>query len=347
MTTRHPPLRLAPLAILIVGMAVSLPSCNYPGRQDDLESTPPESPTSTPVGRLPTPAASECIEGLTVLGESGYLDATPAGAGQTVERVWHVRNTGTCTWTPDYVLVPVEGVSFRRSPLPLGETIAPNEETDLRLAVIAPPSPGFYSGGWALRSPEGALLGAASRPLRVRVNVGPAPADPTREVYNFVEHMCEARWVAGSPTRSGRLLPCPGYDRDEGGYVVRIEAPRFSTGILEDEPALVLHPPSEAGGLISGTFPSYNVQVGDQFRVLLGCSAGPAGCQARYQLNVREGDTLSPAAEWVVSEADGMRSLVVDLSFLAGRTVAFVLGVDADGPGAPDAALWLQPRIVQ
>jgi len=346
MSIRPHPLRLAPLAVLVAGMAVGLPSCNYPARPGNLQSTQPGSPTSTPVGTLPTPAASDCIEDLTVLAESGYLDATPAGAGQTVERVWHVRNTGTCTWTPDYVLVPVEGVSFRLSPLPLAETVAPNEETDLRLAVITPPSPGFYSGGWALRSPEGALLGAASRPLRVRVNVSPAPADPTTEVYNFVEHMCEARWVAGSPTRSGRLLPCPGYDRDQGGYVVRLEAPRFSNGALEDEPALILHPPSEAGGVISGTYPPYTVQPGDQFRVYLGCSAGSDGCQVRYQLNVREDEVLSPIAEWLVTGADAPRGLVVDLSFLAGRTVAFVLGVDADGPGASDAALWLQPRIV-
>lgn len=331
---------------MVLGIAIGVTSCNYPGPRAALEPAPRQSPTSPPLAPIPTPVASSCIEGLTVLSESGYLDATPAGAGQSVERVWHVRNTGTCTWTPDYALVPVEGDSLGLSPLPLAETVAPNEETDLRLAIVTASDPGFYSVGWALRSPDGALLGAASRPLRVRLNVGPVPPDPTREVYNFVEHMCEARWVAGSPTRSGRLLPCPGYDRDAGGSVVRIEVPRFSSGAFEDEPGLILHPPIEAGGLISGTYPSYNVQAGDQFRVMVACSAGPAGCQARYQLNAREGDVLSPVAEWVVTEADAARSLVVDLSFLAGRSVAFVLGVDADGSGASDAALWVQPRIV-
>jgi hypothetical protein len=346
MRTQPQPLRLPPLAFLLFGMAIGVTSCNYPGPRATLEPTPGQTPTSPSLATLPTAAASNCVEGMTVLSESGYLDATPAGASQTVERVWHVRNTGTCTWTPDYALVPVEGDSFGKSPVPLAETVAPNEETDLRLPIVAPSSPGFYAGGWALRSPEGAQLGAASRPLRVRVNVGSAPADPTREVYNFAEHMCEARWVAGSPTRSGRLLPCPGYDRDHGGSVVRLEAPRFSSGALEDEPGLVLHPPVEVGGLISGTYPPYSVQAGDQFRVLLGCGAGPAGCQARFQLNAREGELLSPVAEWVVTGADAARSLVVDLSFLAGRSVAFVLGVDADGSGASDAALWVQPRIV-
>jgi len=328
-------------------MGVALSSCNYPGWRGNLRSTPSERSTSTPVGTLPNPATLDCIEGLTVLGESGYLDATPAGPGQTVERVWHVRNTGTCAWTPDYALVPVEGVSFRLSPLPLGETVAPNEETDIRLAVMAPPSPGLYSGGWALRSPTGALLGMGSRPLRLRLNVGPPVAEPTRLVYGFVDHVCEARWAAASPTRAGRLLPCPGYDRDPGGFIAWVDMPRFSNGTTEDEPGLVLHPPDEAGGLISGTFPAYTVDPGDQFRLLLGCSAGPSGCRARCQLNFREGSSISPIAEWVIGEADGVRNIAVDLSFLAGRSVAFVLAVDADGPGASDATLWITPSIMR
>ena len=166
------------------------------------------------------------------------------------------------------------------------------------------------------------------------MNVSPPLADPTRPIYNFVEHMCEARWVASSPTRAGRLLPCPGYDRDAGGFVARIDIPHFATGAVEDEPGLVIHPPQESGGLISGTYPLVSIGAGDQFRSLLGCSAGPAGCPARYQLNVREGDTLSPIAEWVIGEADGVRNIAVDLTFLAGRSVSFVLGVDADGPGS-------------
>ena len=307
----------------------------------------PENPTSLPPTVSPTHQPSDCIQGLTVVAESGYLDASPVGPGQAVERVWRVRNTGKCTWTPEYELIPVEGTSFGVSLIPLGESVAPGEETDLRLAVFAPATPGLYSGGWALRSPAGALLGTGNRPLRLRLNVGPPVADPTRQVYGFVDHVCEARWAAASPTRAGRLLPCPGYDRDPGGFIAWVDLPRFSNGSTEDEPGLVLHPPDEDGGQISGTFPAYTVDPGDQFRVLLGCSAGPSGCQARCQLNVREGNSLSPIAEWVIGEADGVRNIAVDLSFLAGRNVAFVLAVDADGPGASDATLWITPAIMR
>jgi hypothetical protein len=329
-----------------LGFAVLLAACNYPGPGLRARTAPPKSPTSPPLAVLPTAESSACLESLTVLAESGYLDATPVEAGQTVGRVWRVRNTGECTWTAEYELVPVEGFSFGVDPIPLGVVVAPGQETDLRLAVFAPATPGLYAGGWALRSPAGALLGAASRPLRLRLNVSTLLADPTRTVYNFVEQACEARWVASSPTRAGRLLPCPGYDRDVGGYVARIDIPRFSTGAVEDEPGLALHPPHEDGGLISGTYPLLAIQAGDQFRSLLGCSAGPSGCQARYQLNVRQGNILSPVAEWVIGEADGVRNIAVDLSFLAGQSVAFVLAVDADGPGASDSTLWIQPRIV-
>lgn len=337
--------RRLPFTALV--LAAGLAACNYPGWRDSGRPTPIESPTSPPIATLPTRPASGCIEGLAVLSESGYVDAAPASAGTTVERVWHVRNSGTCEWTTAYALVPVEGLSFGLEPIALAAAVAPGEETDLTLTLTAPTAPGLHSGGWALRSPEGALLGAGSRPLRVRVNVGPAPPEPGVEVYNFAGQMCSARWVAASPSRPGRLLPCPGYDRDRGGSVTRLDAPRFSNGALDDEPALILHPPFEDGGLISGTFPPYRVQAGDQFRVILGCGAEAPGCSARFQLNVREGEQLVPVAEWVVNEHEALLNLVVDLSFLAGRTVEFVLGVDADGSGSADAALWLQPRIVR
>jgi hypothetical protein len=52
-----------------------------------------------------------------------------------------------------------------------------------------------------------------------------------------------------------------------------------------------------------------------------------------------------PVAEWIVNR-HAPHILVVDLR--SGRAdVEFVLGVDADGPGAPDAARWLQPRLVR
>ena len=339
--------RIVTHAALLLGAAAILAACNYPGGLDSGRPAPIESPTSPPVATLPTPLPSGCIEELIVLGEAGYPDAAPAGAGTSVERTWRVRNSGTCEWTTEYALVPVEGDSFGLATIPLAAQVAPGGETDLRLVLTAPVAPGLYSGGWALRSPNGAQLGAGSRPLRVRINVGPTPAEPTAEVYNLADQMCSARWVAASPSRSGRLLPCPGYDRDEGGSVVRIGAPRFSNGALDDEPALLVHPPFEDGGLISGTFPPYSVQTGDQFRGILGCGAEAPGCSARFQLNVREGGQLLPVAEWLINEHDAPRSLVVDLSFLAGKTVELILGVDADGPGAADAAIWLQPRIVR
>jgi Ig-like domain from next to BRCA1 gene len=330
------------LGLVSLGLGALLAACNYPG----LRVQPHETPTSPPIASLPAPEASDCIERMTVLAESGYLDATPAEPGQVVERVWHVRNSGTCTWTPDYELVPVEGLSFGLGPIALNGTIAPGEETDLRLQALAPETAGFYSGGWALRSPRGALLGAGSRPLRLRVNVSAPVPIPTRVVYDFFGHVCEARWVAASPTRAGRLLPCPGYDLDPGGFLLRVEIPRFANGYTEDEPGLILHPPNEDGGLISGTFPAYTPEPDDQFRVLLGCSAGSSGCQARCQLNYRDGDALSPIAEWIIGEGDGMRNLGVDLSFLLGRSVEFVLAVDADGPGAADAVIWM-PAIMR
>jgi len=339
--------RAVTLVAHLVGASIALGACNYPGWPGATQPPPIESPTSPPLATLPALRASNCNESMTVLSESGYLDATPAQPGAALGRTWHVRNSGTCTWTTEYALIPVEGDSFGLDPIPLEASVAPGAETNLQIILTAPSAPGWFSGGWALQSPEGGLLGAGSRPLRVRVNVGSIPVEPTALVLSMPDQMCSARWMAASPTRTGRLLPCPGYDRDRGGSITRNDAPRFSTGALDDEPALILHPPDEEDSLISGSFPSYAVQPGDQFRVVLGCGADASGCAARFQLNVREGEKLLPIGEWLVTEADSPRNLVIDLTFLAGHTVEFVLGVDADGEGAPDATVWLQPRIVR
>jgi Ig-like domain from next to BRCA1 gene len=338
--------RAITLLARVVGASIALGACNYPGWPVAAEPPRTESPTSLPLAILPALQASSCLENMIVLSESGYLDATPAQPGAAIGRTWHVRNSGTCTWTTEYALVAVEGDSFGLDPIPLEASVPPGAEANLQIILTAPSTPGLYSGGWALQAPEGGLLGAGSRPLRVRVNVGSTPVEPTALLLSMADQMCSARWVAASPTRTGRLLPCPGYDRDRGGSITRDDVPRFSNGAVDDEPALILHPPHEEGGLISGTFPSFSVQAGDQFRVILGCGADASGCAARFQLNSREGDQLLPVGEWLVTEADSPRSLVVDLTFLAGRTVEFVLGVDADGQGATDATVWLQPRIV-
>lgn len=343
---RPPPAPVAPVLRVLVA-ALALTACNYPGFPGAISPTPLETPTSPLLATLPHLQSSGCLESLSVLSESGYLDATPAQAGATVMRTWHVRNSGTCAWSTEYFLVPVEGQSFGLAPVPLAAPVAPGEETDLQVTLTAPAEPGWYSGGWALRSPQGHLLGAGNRPLRVRINVSSPPLEPTAVAYNFVDERCDASWVAASPSRPGRLLPCPGYDRDRGGWIGLDNAPRFSNGALDDEATLVLHPPYEDGGLLSGTYPPYTVQTGDQFRGILGCASGAPACAARVQLNVREADRLHPIGEWLVRASEAPLNLAVDLSFLAGHTPQFVLAVDADGAGEGDTVLWLQPRILR
>jgi Ig-like domain from next to BRCA1 gene len=330
----------------ILSMVLALTACNFPGWPNATPPPPVQTPTSPSLATLPESQASACLESMSVVSESGYLDATPAQAGASLTRTWHVLNSGTCTWSTRYSLVPVEGESFGVAPVPLSAAVAPGEEIDLQILLTAPSAAGMYSGGWALRSPAGDLLGAGNRPLRMRVNVSAPPAEPTALVLSLVDQVCGASWIAASPSRTGRMLPCPGYDRDVGGSITFDNAPRFSNGAQDDEPALVLHPPHESGGLLSGTYPPYLVQAGDQFRVILGCGAGAPGCAARFQLNARVGDQLFPVGEWLIGETDMPRNLVVDLTYLSGRTVQFVLGVDADGAGASDATVWLQPRIV-
>ena len=94
--------------------------------------------------------------------------------GVPVQKVWRVRNTGSCAWSARYQLVFVSGVPMgAASPQPLAD-VAPGGILDIVLNVVAPLPPGPYLGIWQMVNPDGQAFGPA---LSVVVQSGvPAPA---------------------------------------------------------------------------------------------------------------------------------------------------------------------------
>ncbi len=101
-------------------------------------------------------------------------------------------------------------------------------------------------------------------------------------------------------------------------------------------------------GVITGTYPLFDVQDGDVFRAVIGCREGGNNCQVTYQLNYRpDGGSLQNLAEWDESYDGSINEVEVDLSSLAGQSGQFTLAVLADGSSSQDWALWLSPRIMR
>jgi hypothetical protein len=363
--------KLAPVVILSSFLLVA---CNFPGLQEQteqdglatsaaetvaaqltlvfatqpvLEATETQelAPTTT-ASTVPDPTDTptpDCTNKVSFVQDVTIPDDTNIPAGDTFDKVWKLRNEGTCTWNSDYDVV-FDGGNIMAGPpsAPLPSTVPPNSTVDVEISLTAPGSDGTHRGDWKLRSPDGVAFGLGDdgeTPFFVQIVVG---AQAAKVLYDFAENYCDATWRTGAGD-----LSCPGTDSDTEGFVVKLNSPTLEGGRAENEPALITHPEWVNDGVISGTFPAFEVEVGDEFHTVIGCLFDAVACDMTMQLNYREnGGDLQPLREWDETYDGEFRIVEVDLSSLAGSSVEFVLAVLSNGAFNEDLAFWLAPKIV-
>ncbi len=151
-------------------------------------------PEDTPV---PTPS---CTDRASFIKDVTFPDGTYIGAGEAFEKVWRIKNTGTCPWTTDYYLVFINGYSMGgQTAVPLLGDIPPGSVVDLSIDLKAPSVNGLYKGYWMLRNPQNVLFGVgekANTPLSVQVNIGPKP---TPEITDWRGEYFDNRTLEGDP----------------------------------------------------------------------------------------------------------------------------------------------------
>lgn len=133
-------------------------------------------PTSIPVTATPIPATSTPIKPTNTAVPTSYCDwaafvkdvtipdGTQLTAGEVFTKTWRLQNRGTCTWTPDYMLVYTSGdqmgstTAFR-----LPGNVAPGQSVDVSVTLTAPAVNGYQRSYWMLRNPSGALFGTGAK----------------------------------------------------------------------------------------------------------------------------------------------------------------------------------------
>jgi len=138
------------------------------------------SPTDTPVVAIensPTPSPEPpCTNDADFLGDLTVPDGAQFLPGQALTKKWGIENSGTCDWGPDYRLVLVEGDALGAPseaalyPAKGGATVA------WEVPIIAPQTPGEYTGRWQARDPEGNLFGDV---VFIKIEVIPLPITDT------------------------------------------------------------------------------------------------------------------------------------------------------------------------
>ncbi len=293
-------------------------------------------PSLTPTITTTTTAEKECDQAAFI--SETIPDGTEFFPGQPFTKTWTLQNNGSCIWNANYDVVFVSGDAMDApASQQLTNTVAPGETIKITMDLTAPMTPGTHRGDFKLRNASGVLfgIGAKDGPFWVEIDVNESS-------YEFAKIYCASgvTWTSGAGT-----LPCPGEPGDSKGWVKRFDEPILETGRVENEPGLAVHPQNVTDGWIKGTFPEITLTEDMYFRAILSCNED-ADCDVNFKLNYKiDGGAENTLASWHEVKDDRFNSVAVDLSSLTGKTVQFILLLEANGSPANDTALWLAPRI--
>ncbi len=328
-------------------------------QQDATETQIPPTlpPTSTAIPLItntPVPPTARPCNWAQFVTDVTIPDGASITAGETFTKTWRLKNVGTCTWTTDYKAVFDHGnrMSAPQS-VNLPHNVDPDETVDISVEMTAPDAAGSYEGNWTLQTPSGVTFGiggSAKMNFYVQINVE-AQSGPV-VVYSFVDHVCDADW-----TSKAGILDCPGDPGDDTGFVIKLNNPTMETGSKAGAPGIETHPlwdsnpnwAADGNGWIQGLYPGVNVKAGYHFKVRIGCRDGATNCNVNFYLKyIADGGgytSLGSAAGYNETYDNSVRDLDFDLSSLSGKTVEFLLQVDANANGGQDWAVWVNPRI--
>ena len=308
-------------------------------------ATPIQSATNTPI-----PVATSAVTATPLCDVGAFIadvtvpDGTKLNPNTAFTKTWRLKNVGTCSWTTSYAAVFDSGSQMSApSAVNLTQNVPPGGTLDISVPMTSPATNGTYRGDWKLRNASGVIFGlgsTASKTYYVTIDVGNVNQT---SFYNFVDNYCSAQWSSGAG-----VLPCPGTTSDSNGFVVKVTDPKLETGDVENENAIETHPQFVDNGYISGRFPAFTVKAGDRFKAVVGCLYNGAACNVLFLLNyVADGGPEQTLASWNQTYDGNIQKLDVDLSSLAGKSVIFILRVNANGPSNQDWAFWLQPRVTR
>lgn len=300
------------------------------------------SPSATNPPSLQSPAPQSKCDAAQFLGDVTYPDGSILPRNTTFVKIWRIKNVGTCTWSTSYAMIFSGGDSLGGSTVVgMPGTVAPGQYIEIPVTLYSPGKDGNYTSYWKLRNASGVPFGIgdlADTAFWVKIRV----TGPSFVAYNFADNYCQAEWSNGNS-----ILPCPGSDGDENGYVIRLNKPKMEDGTTEDEAGLLTVPRDKNNGYISGQFPAFTVQSGDRFRAIINCQRDATKCNVLFKLEYKNNGQIKTLASWAEVYEGKYYPIDLDLSSLAGETLKFILTVSANGGNNHDFAIWLNPHIVR
>lgn len=226
-----------------------------------------------------TAAPGNCTDYAVYIGDITIPDGTMVPPGTTFVKTWSIRNSGSCTWTPDYKMVWVgaDPMDSEHSVQLTTQNVLPGQTAHVSVSLTAPTEIGRHVfSQWKMMNSKGQVFGArgndgVERYLYSEVFVG--------NTYSFINNMCSATWSS-----SAGVLPCPGTKNDPRGFVYLSSAPAIEGGVKENDPAIVMVPPEESGSYMVGQFPPIIIPEGSNLVFHFGCLEGYTKCNVRFKV---------------------------------------------------------------
>jgi hypothetical protein len=314
----------------------------------------PVPPTDTPVPprppfphHIPPPNSRASCYQIGQVKDISIADGTDLTAGKSFTKTWRLYNAGRCTWKANFEVYFTSGNAMSApAHVRLDDTVDPGEFTDVSIDMVAPRYNGRYTGYWLLRSSDGVSFGwgdKADSAFWVTIDVvRSAHTHDTNTPVDFIGEYCTADWR----TTIGRIS-CPNPHEDfYNGSVQRREGATLTGAYEENETMLETIPSRGSSGIISGRYPAYEVEDGDQWTAIIGCLDNSPKCNVTFQLNYSvSGGSVQTLASWKEKDNGSFQRVTVDLSSLAGESVQIILTVVNNGSSTDDRAFWLAPHI--
>lgn len=269
-------------------------------------------------------------------------DGSHFAPGATFTKTWQVKNTGYCAWTTSYTLVFDSGEQMGApSAVNFPLNVAPGQIADLTISMTAPANPGRYRSSWKLDNGSGERFGVGwggGVPIYALINVVVPPAT----TFDFAANAATAIWSS----HSGTPPTFPSMPGSPNGSAIVDSTFQFESGVTAT-PGLLVTPDNSYHGYIQAEYPPYRVAHGDHFQATVGCEVNAINCYVIFKLKYRIGAGREYTLGTYPERREGLtRNVDINLNYLAGKDVSFILFVSAYRSPFDDKAIWGNPVIV-
>lgn len=137
---------------LFILMALLVVSCSRQTEQVTGTNVPVEGNTSVPTNSPDCTNSADFVTDVTV------PDYTNVAAGESFDKIWRVKNTGTCTWNSDYSLVFLKGEQMNAPASQSLTVTGPGDTLDIKVDLTAPAADAQYRADFELHNPDGKAI---------------------------------------------------------------------------------------------------------------------------------------------------------------------------------------------